>query len=119
MTTPAPRVLIADDVHELLQLLRSFLTELGYEVATAATGIEALDAVPTFRPDVLLVDIQMPGLSGVKVLDALRRAGLTLPVIAISARPPKASEGFFATIKKPFSLADIARVVAAAVVQRD
>jgi two-component system OmpR family response regulator len=114
MTTPPARVLIADDVPELLQLLRNFLTEQGYEVATAATGVEALNAVPAFQPDVILLDIRMPELSGVKVLDALRRAGLITPVIAISARPPQASEGFFATIEKPFSLAEVARLVAAA-----
>jgi CheY-like chemotaxis protein len=48
--------------------------------------------VVTFKPDVILLDMdmQMPGLSGMKVLDELRRAGLTVPVILISAHPPKA-----------------------------
>jgi DNA-binding response OmpR family regulator len=117
MTTPRARILIADDVPEIVQLLRNFLSEQGYDVATAVTGIEALNAVLTFRPDVILLDIQMPGLSGMRVLDAVRRAGLTVPVIVISARPPEISEGLFAIFKKPFDLEAIARTVAAAVNQ--
>jgi CheY-like chemotaxis protein len=114
---PRARVLIADDVPEVLQLLRDALTECGYEVMLATTGVEAIDAVPLFRPDVILVDMKMPGLSGMKVLDALRRAGLTVPVILISGQPPKAREGFFATIRKPFDLATVTRTVADAVRQ--
>ena len=112
-----PRVLVADDVPEVVQLLRDFLTEQGYEVATATTGVEAIEAVSAFLPDVIVVDMKMPGLSGMNVLDALRRAGLTVPVILLSAHPPKAREGFFATIKKPSELDVIARTVAAAVNQ--
>jgi CheY-like chemotaxis protein len=111
----AGRVLIADDVPELLTLLRAFLTWQGYEVATAVTGAEALEAVPRFRPDVVLVDMEMPGLSGIDVLEALRQAGLTLPVIVISAQPPQDSEGFFAALTKPFGLTSVAETVAAAV----
>jgi CheY-like chemotaxis protein len=117
-SAPQGRVLIADDVPEVVQLLRDFLTEQGYEVHTATTGIEVLNAVVPFQPDVILLDMQMPGLSGMKVLDELRRAGLTIPVILISARPPDAREGFFATFKKPFALDAIGRTVAAAVQNR-
>jgi CheY-like chemotaxis protein len=85
MKTPQARILIADDVPDVVQLLRDFLIEQGYDVQTATTGIEALNAVVTFQPDVILLEMQMPGLSGMKVLDELRRAGLTVPVILISA----------------------------------
>jgi CheY-like chemotaxis protein len=74
---PAPgRVLIADDEPHVRELLRDFLAREGYEVTTAGTGAQALDAVPTFQPDVLLVDMRMPGLSGRDVLDSLRRTGV-------------------------------------------
>jgi CheY-like chemotaxis protein len=112
-----PRVLIADDVPEVLQLLRDALTGHGYEVLTTASGVEAIEAVPAFRPDVILVDMKMPDLSGMKVLDALRRAGMTVPVILMSGQPPKAREGFFATLKKPFDLDTLARTVGDAVRQ--
>jgi CheY-like chemotaxis protein len=111
------RVLIADDVPEVLQFLRDLLAECSYEVMTSTTGVEAIDAVPIFRPDVILVDMKMPGFSGMKVLDAIRRAGLTVPVILVSAQPPKAREGFFATIRKPFDPDTVVRTVADAVRQ--
>jgi CheY-like chemotaxis protein len=111
------RVLVADDVPDVLRLLRDSLIEHGYEVLTVSTGVEAIEAMPTFRPDVVLLDMKMPGLSGMKVLDALRRAGMTVPVILISGQPPRAREGFFATIKKPFDLDNVARTVADAVSQ--
>ena len=117
-SVPAGRVLVVDDVPEVVKLLRDYLTEQGHEVQTATTGIEALNAVVRFQPDVILLDMQMPGLSGMNVLDELRRAGLTVPVILISARSPNAREGFFATFKKPFELDAIARTVAAALKQR-
>ena len=88
----------------VVQFLDDFLTERGYEVQTAATGIEALNRVVPFQPDVILLDMQMPGITGMAVLDAVRRAGLNTPVIAISAVPPAATEGFFALIRKPFEL---------------
>ena len=86
MMTPASgRVLIADDEPLILELLRDFLIGEGYDVATATTGAQVLDAVPTFQPDVIVVDMVMPDLSGRDVLDALRRVGVTVPVILISA----------------------------------
>ena len=95
-------------------MLRDFLGGKGYEVATAATGGQALDAVPTFQPDVILIDMLMPDLSGTQVLDALRRAGVTVPVILMSGHQASAREGFFGVLMKPFNLRSLAEVVAAA-----
>ena len=71
MASPAGRILVADDEAEVLDLLRQVLVHRGYEVATASTGEEALEKVPVFGPEVLVVDMAMPGLSGVEVLAAL------------------------------------------------
>ena len=110
------RVLIADDEPHIREMLRAFLGSEGYEVATAATGGEALDTVPTFQPDVILIDMLMPDLSGADVLDALHRAGVTVPVILISGHhQATAREGFFGVLSKPFKLRRLAEVVAAAV----
>ena len=112
---PAPgRVLIADDEPHVREMLRDFLGGRGYEVATAATGGQALDAVPTFQPDVILIDMLMPDLSGTDVLAALRRAGVTVPVILMSGHQAAAREGFFGVLMKPFNLRSLAEVVAAA-----
>jgi CheY-like chemotaxis protein len=71
------RVLIADDEPRVLALLRDFLAGQGYEVSTVETGAEALQAVPIFQPNVIIVDMQMPGFSGRDVLDSLRRTGVS------------------------------------------
>ena len=114
MKAASGRVLIADDEPHVRELLRDFLAGRGYEVAAAATGGEALAAVPTFRPDVIIVDRLMPGLSGTDVLDALRRAGVTVPVILMSGHHDTVPEGFFGVLRKPFNLPRLAEVVAAA-----
>jgi DNA-binding response OmpR family regulator len=112
------RVLIVDDEPHVRELLRDFLTGEGYAAVAVATGAEALDAVPTFQPDVILLDMLMPGLSGRDVFEALLRAGVTVPVILISGHRVSAREGFFGVLHKPFNLRTIAEVVAAAVAHR-
>jgi CheY-like chemotaxis protein len=107
-------VLIADDEPHVRELLRDFLTGQGYDVATVATGAETLDTVPTFQPDVIVVDMLMPGLSGSEVLDALRRGGVTVPVILTSGHQATKRDGFFRVLSKPFNLRTLAEVVAAA-----
>jgi len=114
MKAASGRVLIVDDEPHVREMLRDFLEGTGYEVATAATGGQALDAVPTFQPDVILIDMLMPDLSGTDVLDALHRAGVTVPVILMSGHQAAAREGFFGVLMKPFNLRSLAEVVATA-----
>jgi two-component system OmpR family response regulator len=108
------RVLIVDDELLVRDMLRDFLTTVGDAVATAASGAEALEVVPVFRPDVILVDMVMPGMSGDQVLHALRQASHTVPVILISGQIVAPPEGFFAFLRKPFDLRKLAEVVTAA-----
>ncbi len=115
-TPPPTRILIADDEPQVLDLIRQLLVHRGYEVATASSGEEALQAVPTFRPDVLLVDMAMPGLAGAEVLAQLRQQGVGIPVIAISGLATAAT-AFFAPLEKPFSFSNLAATVADAVAQ--
>ena len=115
MSTQPARVLVADDEHLVREFLRDLFTSEGYEVAVFATGAQLLEAVPTFHPDAVVVDMMMPGLSGTDVLAALRRAGLTMPVILISGHRITEPEGVFAFVKKPFNLPHLIEVVAAAV----
>jgi DNA-binding NtrC family response regulator len=111
---PSGRVLIADDGPQIREWLRDSLTSQGYEVAAVATGAQLLDAVPTFQPDVIVLDMVLPDLSGTDVLAALRRAGLTMPVVLISGHEITVREGFFGILQKPFRLRRLAEVVAAA-----
>jgi CheY-like chemotaxis protein len=113
MTAPS-RVLVVDDERLVREMLRDFLTAVGDEVCTAASGTEALEVLRTFQPDVIIVDMVMPGMSGTDVLDAVRRAGLTVPVILISGYVTTIPDGFFAFLRKPFDLRKLAEVVTAA-----
>jgi DNA-binding NtrC family response regulator len=108
------RVLIADDGPQIREWLRDSLTGEGYEVVTVATGAQALETVPTFHPDVIVLDMVLPDLSGTDVLAALRRGGLTMPVILISGHEITVREGFFGVLQKPLRLRRLAEVVAAA-----
>jgi DNA-binding response OmpR family regulator len=108
------RVLIVDDEPLVSGLLRDFLATVSDEVATATSGTDALRMVRVFQPDVILTDMMMPGLSGADLLDALRQAGVTVPVILMSGKPVTMPEGLFGLLEKPFDLLKLAQVVTAA-----
>jgi CheY-like chemotaxis protein len=112
------RVLIVDDEPLVCGLLRDFLATVSDEVATATSGTDALRMVRVFQPDVILTDMMMPGMSGADLLDALRQAGVTVPVILMSGKPLTMPEGFFGLLEKPFDLRKLAQVVTAALNQR-
>ena len=79
------KILVVDDEPEVRQLLGDFLAGRGYEVLVAATGMEALDAVEARRPDVVLLDVAMPGMDGVETLRRIVAADPPIPVIMITA----------------------------------
>ena len=80
------RLLVVEDDRTLRQALTFNLTREGYEVTGAADGEAALDAARDERLDLILLDVMLPGMSGVEVLRALRRDGVTTPVIILSAK---------------------------------
>jgi CheY-like chemotaxis protein len=108
------RVLVVDDEPLVCGLLRDFFATVSDEVATATSGTDALRIVRVFQPDVILTDMMMPGMSGADLLDALRQAGVTVPVILMSGKPIAMPEGFFGLLRKPFDLLELAEVVTAA-----
>lgn len=80
------RVLIADDHPVVLSGIQSILLDTPYEVVAAArTGAEALDMIAAARPDILILDVRMPELSGLDVVRALRSRGDTRPVVLLTA----------------------------------
>jgi len=85
MVEAKKRVLIVDDERSILAVLRIKLKVSGYDILTASNGEEALDLVKSARPDLMLLDVIMPGMDGFEVLEKLR-AFSELPVIVISAR---------------------------------
>ena len=82
-----PKILAVDDTPENLKLLDAILTTRGYELATAANGTAAIEMIGTVQPDLVLLDIIMPGLSGYDVCRRLRDDPATrfLPIVMITA----------------------------------
>jgi len=80
------RLLLVEDDPTLRQALAFNLTREGYEVSTAADGESALEAARSERLDLVLLDVMLPGMSGVEVLRVLRREGVSTPVIILSAK---------------------------------
>jgi adenylate cyclase len=112
--TPAPRILVVDDTPANVRLLEAVLGPRGYEMLTAGSGPEALEAVTAKRPDLVLLDIVMPGMDGYEVCRRLRStpAGAVLPVVMITAsgneqkfRALEAGADDF--IAKPFDQAEL------------
>jgi CheY-like chemotaxis protein len=124
MTSPAPRVLLVDDDPRVIGLLRDYFAADGYEVELALHGGDALTLVQHEPPDVVLLDIEMPGLDGFEVLARLRAALPNVPVIVVTASTEatvatRALEGGAASfVTKPFDLARLGAAVRAAVAAR-
>jgi DNA-binding response OmpR family regulator len=79
------RILIVDDEKNIRTLFRDELEEAGYEVVTAGSGTEALARVSADAPDLVLLDIRMEDMTGLEVLEKIRRENQTLPVIMCTA----------------------------------
>jgi PAS domain S-box-containing protein len=67
------KILIVDDSRAILHLLSNFLGQEGYEVATAEDGLKALDVLESFRPDIMFIDLIMPGIKGDKLCRIIRK----------------------------------------------
>ena len=81
-----PSVLIVDDERHILELLRLYLTNDGYQVISAADGREALQMVRVEKPDLVVLDIMLPEIDGMEVCRRLRQDGNELPIIMLTAR---------------------------------
>src|SRR5712692_747010 len=79
------KILIVDDEPFNLDLLEQELTDRGYAIERAAGGKEALGKFESFHPDLVLLDYQMPDMSGIEVLKELRGKGNETPVVMITA----------------------------------
>ena len=121
---PLGRVLVVDDELQVGAMLRDALVDFGYIVKTAVSGVEALGLMRAFQPDVVLLDVLMPGMSGAAVLEQLHREYPRVPVIMVTANQDEDAArhmltgGAFDYVPKPFDLGVLERVVGAAVASR-
>jgi putative two-component system response regulator len=94
---PSTRVLVADDEASLAELLRRILMKEGYGVEVAGTGIAALEALPVYKPHLVLLDVNMPGMGGIDVCRRIKQdpAYRLTPVVLITgmAQREKRLEG--------------------------
>lgn len=105
--TRRPRVLVVDDDDDLRGLLELELRTSGFEVAQAIDGVEALAALDRFQPDVILLDLMLPRMSGTEVLAALEQRGGRQPrVVVYSAlAEPRVPDALVRrTLRKPADL---------------
>jgi two-component system response regulator MprA len=79
-------ILVVDDEPRITNLVRRILAYEGYSVAIAASGTEALDRTLERPPDLVVLDLMLPGLDGLEVAQRLREAGDTVPILMLTAR---------------------------------
>ncbi|MFI6729362.1 response regulator [Streptomyces sp. R-74717] len=118
MSGACGRVLVVDDNKVIRQLIRVNLELEGFEVVTAADGVECLDLVHQVCPDVITLDVVMPRLDGLQTATRLRSDPRTrhLPVAVISACTPYevdsgVAAGVDAFLAKPFEPSELVRLV--------
>jgi two-component system OmpR family response regulator len=110
---PEARLLVVDDEPNIRELLSASLRYAGFEVATAADGHQALALAESFRPDLLVLDVMMPGLDGFGVVRRMRQSGRHTPVLFLTARDAAEDKVSGLTlggddyVTKPFSLDEV------------
>lgn len=111
-------VLVVDDEHDILYAVKGVLEDEGYEVVACSAGSEALDYLATNRPNLVLMDVMMPYMTGYDVLERIQESPNLegLPVVMMSAgapaAAPKGEPRWRAFLKKPFTLDRLIQVVA-------
>lgn len=116
---PSPSILICDDEHRLRELIRDTLEGGGYALAEAADGDESLELARSLRPDLILLDMMMPGKTGLEVLAALRlepefaetRVVMLTARTQVSDRDAATRAGADRFLPKPFSPLELISMV--------
>jgi two-component system OmpR family response regulator len=112
-TGPEARLLVVDDEPNIVELLSASLRFAGFDVATATNGPEAVELARTFRPDLVVLDVMMPGMDGFAVARRLRESGVRLPIVFLTARDATEDKVTGLTlggddyVTKPFSLEEV------------
>ena len=119
------RILVVDDDATVTSVLKRGLAYEGYTVDTAGTGMQGLNVARDHAPDLVILDLMMPGLDGFEVLNRLRSADSNLPVLMLTARDAPADHvkglesGADDYVVKPFTFAVLAARVKALLRRRD
>lgn len=112
MSNSGARILVVDDEIEIMRALQRSLTSHGYDVFTASNGETALDEVTAHRPDLVLLDLGLPGMSGLEVCKRIR-AQSNLPIIVLSVKDTERDKvmaldfGADDYVSKPFGIDEV------------
>lgn len=112
MSKGGARILVVDDEVEIVRALQRSLTAHGFEVFAAYSGEEALEAVAHYRPDVMVLDLGLPGMSGLEVAKEVR-AQSNLPIIVLSVKDTERDKvqaldlGADDYVSKPFGVNEV------------
>ena len=118
-----PLIAIVDDDESVCRAIKRLVRSLGMTAETYVSGAEFVDlieALPSFQPDCVVLDVQMPGMSGIEVQTCLRRARGKIPIIFITAhddrivRAQALAAGAVAFLRKPFNDSLLVRTLDAA-----
>ena len=118
-----PKILIVDDEKSIQFLLKNILTENNYDVITADNGNDALERISSELPDIVLLDVMMPGMNGFEVLEKIKASenlkNISVILITAKTEPEELKKGFekgaFDYIKKPFNEIELLARLSAAV----
>jgi DNA-binding NtrC family response regulator len=120
-----PTILVVDDETQISDLLRDFLTQEGYQVFTAANGVEAISSGKQNRPDLALLDLKMPGMDGIEVFQKLREVKKDIGVIFLTGygtlKTAKQAMrlGAYDYLTKPFDLGLVKSVIREALEKKE
>ena len=112
MDKSKPLIAIVDDDESVCRAVRRLVRSIAMNAETFSSGqnfFDLLDAMPSFQPDCLILDVQMPGMNGLDVQDRLATGGNSIPVIFITAhddvgiREKALAAGAVAFLRKPFN----------------
>jgi len=121
MNQPAIRILVVDDESAIRRAIRPPLVELGFQVSEASRGEEALQALRAAAFDVVLLDINMPGIGGVETLRRIRLVAPRLPILMLTVRDKEEEKvealdlGADDYVTKPFSTRELIVRIRAAI----
>src|SRR5436305_4983092 len=112
MAKSGARILVVDDEIEIMRALQRSLVAHGYEVFSASSGEDALEAIAHYRPDLILLDLGLPGMSGLEVCKRVREQS-NLPIIVLSVKDTERDKvlaldlGADDYVSKPFGMNEV------------
>src|SRR5271157_869741 len=113
----AERLLVVDDEPSMREFLEIMLSQEGYQVRTASTGEEGIEAYRAEEPDLVLTDVKMPGMSGLDLIREIHSLDSAIPIIAITAYASAddairaVREGAYDYLSKPFQIEDLRIII--------